>query len=201
MYTDAWYRVPLYIVLLFAPITVFYLFVLIFQVRMTSPSIPCFIMYAQVVVMEAYLVNFHNSITQVIFNSEEHLRLDVAIILALYKLFNLDFFQFVLPPLCFSSRMKPIHIAFLEYISALSPIVLIFLTWLCVELHGYNFRSTVWLWKPFHSCCVKLRRRRDNKNGNIDIFATFFLLSYHKCSYQSVLLLSSQSLRNFNSTF
>ena len=49
--TDAWYRVPLFLVLLFAPITFFYLFILIFQISMTSPPMPCFIMHAQVIVV------------------------------------------------------------------------------------------------------------------------------------------------------
>ena len=155
--TDTWYRVPLYIALLFAPITVFYFFILIFQVKMTSPPIPCFIMYAQVVVIEvSYFLNLSNISTRVMFNNRGQLTLDVKIILGLYGLFNLDFFHFVLPPFCISSQIKPIHIAFLGYVSALYPILLIFLTWLCVELHGYNFRPIVWIWRPFHGCCVKL---------------------------------------------
>ena len=198
--TNVWYGVPLYIILLFAPITVIYLFILIFQVKVTSPPMPCFIMYAQVVVMEVYLVNFGNFSPQLVFNNRGHLRLDAAIILALYGLFNLDFFYSVLPPFCISSRIKPIHIVFLGYVSAFYPILLIFLTWLCVELHGYNFRPIIWLWRPFHRCCVKLRRGWDNKNDIVDVFATFFLLSYHKCFCQFMLLLSSQLLRNYNST-
>ena len=199
--TDTWYRVPLYIALLFAPITVFYFFILIFQVKMTSPPTPCFIMYAQVVVIEvSYFLNLGNISTTVMFNNRGQLTLDVKIILGLYGLFNLDFFHFVLPPFCISSRIKPVHIAFLGYVSVLYPILLIFLTWLCVELHGYNFRPIVWIWRPFHRCCVKLQRSWDNKNDIIDVFVTFFLLSYHKCLYQFVLLLSSQPLRNYNST-
>jgi hypothetical protein len=55
----AWYRVPLFLVLLFAPITVFYLFILTFQISMTSPPMPCFIMYAQVTVMGLYFVDLN----------------------------------------------------------------------------------------------------------------------------------------------
>ena len=198
--TDAWYRVPLFLVLLFAPITVFYLFVLIFQISLTSPPIPCFIMYVQIYAMEEYLVNWGNFSAQIIFNNEGNIRLDIKIILTLYGLFNLDFFHYILPPFCVSSQIKPIHIAFLGYVSVLYPILLIFLTWLCVELHGCNFRPIVWLWKPFHRCCVKLRRSWNNQNDIIDVFVTFFFLSYHKCLYQFMLLLSSQSLRNYNST-
>ena len=199
--TDAWYRVPLFLVLLFAPITAFYLFILIFQISMTSPPMPCFIMYAQVIVITTHFIDVENKSMRVIVGDRENLRLDAKILFTLYGIFNLDFFHYnVLPPFCISSQIKPIHIALLGYISVLYPIVMIFLTWLCVELHGYNFRPIVWLWRPFHRCCVKLWRSWDNKNDIIDVFATFFLLSYHKCLYQFVLLLNNQLLRNYNST-
>ena len=196
--TDAWYRVPLFVFLQFGPITVFYLIILIFQISMTSPPMPCFIMYTQIVL---YLVNTSNISARLIFNDIRDIRLDMKIILTLYGLFNLDFLYYnILPPFCVSSHIRPIHIAFLGFFSALYPILLIFLTWVCVKLHGHNFQPLVWLWRPFHRCCVKLRRSWDSKNDIIDVFATFFLLSYHKCLYQSVLLLSPQTLRNFNAS-
>ena len=155
--TDAWYRVSFFLILLFAPIT---FFILIFQISMTSPPMPCFIMYAQVIVVALYFVDVSKLKTaQIIFNDSGHLRLDAKIILTLYGIFNLDFFYYnTLPPFCISSRLKPVHIAFLGYFSVLYPFILIFLTWLCVKLHGYNFRPIIWLWRPFHGCCVKLRR-------------------------------------------
>ena len=197
--TNAWYRVPLFVLLQLGPITVFYLIVLIFQISITSPPMPCFIMYAQVVL---YLVNMGIVSARIIFNDRGDFRLDMKVMFTLYGLFNLDFLYYynILPAVCISSHIRPIHIAFLGYFSALYPILLIFLTWLCVKLHGYNFQPLVWLWRPFHRCCVKLRRGWDNKNDIIDVFATFFLLSYHKCLYQSVLLLSPQILRNFNTS-
>ena len=44
--TDAWYRVPLFLIFEFAPVTIFYLIVLVFHIRITSAPMPCFIMYA-----------------------------------------------------------------------------------------------------------------------------------------------------------
>ena len=35
-------------------------------------------------------------------------------------------------------------------VSAFYLLLLIVLTYTCVELHGHNFRPIVWLWKPFH---------------------------------------------------
>ena len=49
--TNAWYGVPLFLFLEFVPITVLYFVFWIFQISITSPPIPCFIMYAQLFVL------------------------------------------------------------------------------------------------------------------------------------------------------
>ena len=49
--TDAWYYVPCFLLLAFAPITVLYLIVLVFKVSVTSAPMPCFIMCAQIAVL------------------------------------------------------------------------------------------------------------------------------------------------------
>ena len=109
-------------------------------------------------------------------------------------MFNLDFFHYVLPPFCISSRLRPIHIFSLGYISAFYPFLLILLTWFCVELHGRNFRPIVWLWRPFHGCFVRLRRGWNTKSDLIDVFASFFLLSYSKVVYQIMLTFDSEEI-------
>ena len=199
--TDAWYGVPLFLVLEFAPVTVFYLVILVFQISATSAPMQCFILYAQSVVVAFYLSIYeNNSLRDAIFTERGHLRLDMQIIHVMYGVFNLDFFQFLKPSVCINSQLNSIHVAFLGYISVMYPIILIILTWICVELHGRNFRPLVWLWRPFHKCFVRLRRGWDAKSDIIDVFATFFLLSYSKCAYQTILLLSNQDIRSYNET-
>ena len=56
--------------------------------------------------------------------------------------------------------------------------LLIFLTWHCIKLHGPNFRPLVWLWRPFHTCFVLLRRGWDKESDITDVFTTFLFLSY-----------------------
>ena len=197
--TGAWYNLPLYILLDFVPVTIFYFIILVFQISLTSAPMPCFILYAQLVVVSFYLSVFNdNSLREAIYTEVGHLRLDMLVIHILYGVFNLDFFQFLKPVLCINSHIKSIHMAFLGYVSVLYPIVLIFLTWLCFEIHGRNFRPLVWLWRPFHRCFVRLRRSWDTKSDIIDVFATFFLLSYSRCAYQTILLLSNQDIRSYN---
>ena len=158
--TDAWYGVPLFLFLEFVPITVFYLIILVFQISVTSAPMPCFIMYAQFIVSMFGLILFDNysSIRNKLIIKDEDIRLDMKIIHTFYGLFNLDFLHFVIPPFCVSSKLKFFYTAFFGYISAIYPVCLICLTWVCVELHGRNFRPLVCLWRPFHRCFVKLQR-------------------------------------------
>ena len=47
--TDAWYSIPLYLLTELAPITVFYLIILIFRIHITSSPITCFILYCSAI--------------------------------------------------------------------------------------------------------------------------------------------------------
>ena len=199
--TEAWYGVPLFLFLEFVPITVFYLIILIFQISIISAPMPCFIMYAQITTIYLNMIGTSEGlIRSIIFANNGVLRTDMKIIHTFYGIFNLDFFRLLFPPFCISTRLKSLYVACFGYISVLYPILLIFLTWVCVELHGRNFRPLVWLWRPFHRCFVRLRRGWDTKSDIIDVFTTFFLLSYSKHLYQSFLLEVTQIIVNYNAS-
>ena len=135
---------------------------------------------------------------QILFTDDWKLRLDIKIIFSLYQLMNLDLVQNSIKTYCISNKLKFIHIAFLGYMSAFYPLLLIFLTWICVELHSCNFRLLVWLWKPLHRCFVRLRRGWNMKSDIIDVFDTFFLLTYSKILYQTLLLICSKPIKNID---
>ena len=199
MCTDAWYRVPLYLFFEFFPITVFYLIILVLRISVTSPPVPCFIMCAQFVML-GYITNSKLKIFLGYSNDGDiSLRVDTKIILTLYGFFNLDFFRYnILPPLCLTKQVKTIYIALLGYVSVIYPMLLIFLTWLFVELHGRNVRPLVWLWRPFHRCFVRLGRGWDTKSDIIDVFTTFFLLSYNKTLFLAMVFLTNHLVTNHN---
>ena len=197
--TDTLYGVPLFLFLEFVPITVFYIICLAFQISVTSAPMPCFIMYAQIIVVTFDFTATNTPVLDKIIPRDnlDH-RLDIKIILALYRVFNLDFGHYLLPPYCLSSKLKFIHEAYLGYISAFYPPLLILLTWICIELHGRNFRPLVWLWRPFHRCFVRLRRGWDTKSDIIDVFTTFLLLSCGKILYQTLLLFNRDEILNIS---
>ena len=59
------------------------------------------------------------SLKDVLFEHDGNLRLDIKIIAMIYGVFNLDFFQLFMPPLCINSKIKFIHIVSFGFISAL----------------------------------------------------------------------------------
>ena len=202
---DTWKHFLLYLSLNFVPLTIFYLLILVFQVRLTSAPMTCFIMYSQLVVLAFYeecglaSANSEFAFNKIKFtDTGESLRVGTKILLTLYGVFNLDFFRYIFPPFCLSSKLRRIHVFSLGYISAFYPFILILLTWFCVELHGCNFRPIVCLWRPFHGCFVRLRRGWNTKSDLIDVFASFFLLSYSKILYQIMLTFDAEEITNYS---
>ena len=53
-------------------------------------------------------------------------------------------------------------------------------TYFLLQLHAYNFRPIVWMWRPFHKCFTRFQGQWDVKASITDGFATFLLLSYLK---------------------
>ena len=197
-----WHVVPVYLLLEFGPVTVFYLIILVFQISMTTAPMTCFIMYSQLVVLVIDLIYdvVDYKIIKDIITLDEHSKLFLKVMLTILDFCNLRFFRYLLPSFCVSSRLKAIHVIFLEYVSAFYPFLLIFLTWCFVKLHDSNFRPFVCLWRPFHKCFVKLRRSWDAKSDIIDVFATVFLLSYTRLMLQTVYFVKYQRTESYSVT-
>ena len=126
----------------------------------------------------------------------------IKLITSLYGIWNLDFFRYLIPPFCISPRLKLIHIFSLYYISAFYPLVLIGITWACIELHSRNFKPFTWIWDHLKKCyCKRSRGQADSKSTIIDAFATFFLLSYTRLLFTSLYFLLASTTEKNGSTF
>ena len=104
----------------------------------------------------------------------------VLVISSLYDIWNLSFFQHLVPAFCRTQALSLLQDVALQYAIAVYPLFLVIVLYVCIELHDYNFRPLVWCWKPFHKCFVYCRRTISPKTSVIDAFATFTLLSYVK---------------------
>ena len=156
------------------PITLFYLIILIFKVQLTSAPIVLYIFYSQMMMLE---ILFERDEPIEKFVSENGGSPLLSCVLFFYRIWNLDFFCYILPPFCVSPKLQLIYIELLNHISVICPLFLILLTWVYVELHGRNFKPLVLFWRPFHKCFVRLQREWNTKSDIIDVFAFFFLLT------------------------
>ena len=171
--TDAWYGVAVYLFLEFVPITIFYVIILVFRIGLTSSPFTAFVLFSQfaVTAVTAAFGPYSFETSPVIYY--------FSVVISFYGFWNLDFFRYLIPPFCVSSQLKIIHIVFLGYISAFYPLLLIGLTWVCIELYSRNLKIFVWTWKKFEGCLMK-HTKRESKSTIIDVFSTFLLLSYTK---------------------
>ena len=166
----------LYLFLVLFPITLFFLLVIIFNIHATSPPFAAFVFLCQTfsnieqihVPLVARFAQEYNSYFQML----------VHTVSVLCGIWNLDFFRHIIPPFCVSSNLKNIQALNLEYISIIYSLVLIFLTYVCIELHAKNITPVVVLWKSFHRCFVCLRRSWDPKASIINAFSTMLLNIY-----------------------
>lgn len=86
-----------------------------------------------------------------------------------------------------------VQVAFsLTQIQSLFPLVLIAFSYLCVELHTRYFQLIVSLWRPFHRLVVCSCRTWNSKLSLIDVYSTFFLLSFSRFIIQLYYALSFQ---------
>ena len=174
----------LYLFLQLFPITVFYVIVIIFHVKAVSPPFISFVIFSQLypqiersnVFVRAQNERFWyptlNKITQ-----------------TLCEFWNLDFFRHVIPPFCVDSRLNNLQTLWLDFISAYYPLLLIAFSYTAIELHARNFKPVVLFWRPFHKCCVRIRRGLDPKSSIVNAFATFLVLSINK-----IIFISAQSV-------
>jgi len=187
------YGVALYLLLELLPITAFYFLVVVFQIRVTSAPLNGFILFSQVVViaynsvvalraMSAYTGTTYNVLGKILLTG--------------YGSWNLEFFRHVVPSFCVSKNFRNIHAITLQYISAIYPLCLIAITYICIRLHNCNFRPIVRLWRPFHKCFTRTRRSWDSQASIIDVFATFLLLSYSKFLFVSLYLLHGNTIHD-----
>ena len=189
--TNAWYGVPLYLFMEFVPITVFYFIILIFQISMTSAPMLAYIFFSQIVISTLLRSPIINK-----------LNLEVGyisiVLITFYGFWNLDFFRYILPPFCVSPKLQRIHIVTLYYISAFYPLCLIGVTWFFIKLRSCDIKPITWLWG-------KLKQYFSKSNGIkkyslIDVFATFFLLSYAKLVFTSFNFLAYGITYNLNNS-
>ena len=174
---DSRYGWLLYMFLATFPTTVMFLVIIFCQMRITAAPMNAFIFICQAV---SSLINTNPHMYTEISNFL------LSLFLTIYGIWNLDFFRFIIPPFCISSTMTTIQAMTLEYIVAFYPLVLIVVSYACIQLHARGCWVLVHLWRPFQRCCAC---NWNPLHSLVHAFAAFLLLSYSKILFVSFNLL------------
>ena len=182
-----WKRIIYFLLLNVLPGIVFCFVLTLFSVRVSSDGMNAFVIYSQIIshpfIVTQLQYQFHQLDSKwgsVLFN----------LVTVPYGFWNLDFFKTLLPPFCLAPGMTNIHAWALQYLSAALPLGLILILILLNHLYDSGCKPLLLLVHPLYMCVGKLKRYWSIKVNMINVFATFFLLSYTKLLYISVSLLS-----------
>ena len=189
---DKRYGWLVYITATLFPATILCLLVMVFQLHVTSAEMNAFVFLCQYITCVTTLLSPY-------VYSDSHLtaiHFFLFALLTFYGIWNLDFFQYFIPVFCISSDMSTLHTLALEYVVAVYPLLLTLVIYVCIEMYDRGVRVVVCMWRPFHVCFTRFRRRWNPKGSVINTFATFLLLSYSKLLTVSYQLLDASTLYN-----
>ncbi len=178
-------RFGLFMFLMFAciPTSVFLLIMVFCQVHVTSAPLNFFIFASQLIVAQLketpqLALGYSNSVA-------------ISVILSFFGVWNLDFFHFIVPPICISECLTELQALCLDYVVAIYPLLLTVLLYICIQQHARGCRILVCLWRPFDYCFSPLARRFNWNPAEslVHVFASFLLLSSTKILFVSLSLL------------
>ena len=157
----------------FVPLTFFYMFIVVFNINITSSRLNGVVLFSQVITMPALA-----RILVLTFKTRPNFLRVLKIAFPLYSFWNLDFFRTLIPDICMN--VSTLGALALDYAIAVYPIFLIALSYVLILLYDRDIGCLVYMWRPFHKVFSIFKRNWDIRTSIIDSFTTFFLLSYVK---------------------
>ncbi len=178
----------LYSVLALLPITIFFLIVIFCNIRAAAAHMNAVISISQLIL---FGLDFSPLSTT---DSNNYL---ILFGVTIGGVWNLDFFRYIYPPLCISQHYSTLSVISFEFIY---PLVLIFLTYISIELYDRDYVVMQFLWKPFKWCSSVLHRNKwkfisfNSINAKSNISYKYFCHIYCLGILQNIvhLLCSSQ---------
>ena len=177
------YAVSLYLFLEFIPVTVFFICVVIFRLRITAGPLLWYVIACQAYVsisqQQLYTSDY------ILSHVSAPLQILAKCSMVLSGFWTLQYFKFVIPPFCISEKLTSIHIPILSLVTSIYPIVLVIITCILMELHARNYRIIHMIWKPFSIILKKINITTVTRDAVIHAFATFILLSASTLTYNA----------------
>ena len=172
-----------YILAQYVPLTVFFIVVIVMDIRATSAPANAFIFFAQVV-PSSLILHGNEAI------GPKHVGNYIFSFTLFYDIWNLQYFGILQENICLSPHLDSLQIMSITYLEAVYPLVLIGLVSGCVWLYERDYRGIVCLCRPLHSLLARFQQKFNIQRSLIHAFASFILLSYSRFIYVSFVLLN-----------
>ena len=178
-----------YILAVYLPLFLLFLFIIVFNIHLTSGPANAFILYAQVVSTTFDLSADGQIPLNTIYPNVDHL---LEVYRVPYNMFNLNFISNVLPPFCLNHSLNSLDVIALNYVVALFPLMMILLVIVFYKCRCSHWTKVDRFLQFFHQRGWRLA------NSLLHAFAAFILLSYTRFCLISVFLVGVQPLWNEN---
>lgn len=181
-----------YILSVYLPLFVLFTVIIVFNIRLTTGPANAFILYSQVIA-STFDLGADGKIPLYLIPESDRL---VKAYRIPYGIFNLEFLESVIKPLCLGTNLNALDIIHLEYLVALFPLLMIILVVVFIRLKSCCRVDCCRL--PRLRACLGLNRQWRIGEGLTHAFAAFVLLSYTKFSLTSSYLVTTQPLVDVN---
>ena len=179
-----------YVFLVYLPLTVFFIVLIVFDIRLTTGPANAFIIFCQVVTSTLDLeadgaIPLHTDVRGI--------KTLKDIYLFIYGIFNLEFFENLVTDICVSPSFNALTALALDYGVAVFPLIIIIFIMVCVKLKSLCIcRSSAKASQVARTLCKW--RTKPIMESFLPAFAAFILLSYTKFSLTSSYILEKQNL-------
>ena len=179
-----------YIGIVYVPLVLFFLVIIIFNVKLTTGPANAFILFSQAIVSSFNLLSSDQlTISREVYKGTRQF---FDICSAIYRIFNLDFFAYLLKPFCIGTQHSALEVIEINFVVALVPCVMILIVMACYQVTRFTciFKICRCNARPEMSCTKAI------SFSPILAFAAFLLLSYNKVSTTASKMLSQVRFRN-----
>ena len=181
-----------YFMLQLIPLTILFLVVSVFHISLARPPLNAFVMFCHFSVAILFTRAYQFYPPHVM--DSDALQTSHYYVFVGLEIWSMSLIRslFGITDFCVESNINVLQAFSLTQIQSLFPLVLIALSYICVKLHARNCKLIVCIWRPFHRLFVCSRRTWNSKLSLVDVYSTFYLLSFSRFIIQLYYVLSFQ---------
>jgi hypothetical protein len=179
----------LYILSIYLPLFLLFVLIIMFSVRLATGPANAFIFYAQYV-SSTFDLNADSHIPINLITSHDEILLQLYQVP--YGVFNLDFLETFVRPLCFGTGLGNLDVLQLEYLIAFFPLLMIIGMVIIVKIKDSRFFGRCLCRRP----SWRFLRRWEVNKSLLHAFSAFLLLSYTKFSLTSSYIVNIHPFYN-----